>query len=111
RGKSFRYELLFPDGEIQTLINIPEYDFDWQTMYRLITPLTAPAGSILRATAHYDNSQDNPSNPDPTRRVRFGEQTWDEMMIGYFECRRGQDPDNSTDPTAPADHPAAGNHP
>lgn len=88
RGKAFRYDLEYPDGRVETLIEIPHYDFDWQTMYRLITPLEVPAGAVLRATAHYDNSSNNPTNPDPTKRVGFGEQTWDEMMIGYFEYWR-----------------------
>jgi len=88
RGKAFTYDVTHPDGTTQTLIDIPRYDFNWQTCYRLLEPVTLPAGSVLKVTATFDNSEDNPANPDPTRAVGFGEQTWDEMMIGYFEWYR-----------------------
>jgi len=64
---------------------VPKYDFNWQTSYRLAEPLKLPAGTKLHAIAHYDNSADNLNNPDPSKHVRWGEQTWDEMMIGYFD--------------------------
>ena len=67
------------------LLDVPHYDFNWQTSYRLAEPLKLPAGTKLHAVAHFDNSADNPNNPDPKKRVRWGEQTWDEMMIGYFD--------------------------
>lgn len=85
RGRSFRYELERPDGTRQVLLDVPDYDFDWQTMYRLAEPVTVPPGSKLHCSAVFDNSADNPANPDPSATVWFGEQTWDEMMIGYFE--------------------------
>ncbi len=85
RGKSFRFEATYPDGTTEVLLDVPGYDFNWQTMYRLAEPITVPAGTRLIGTAAFDNSAGNPANPDPTRPVRFGEQTWDEMMIGYFE--------------------------
>jgi len=85
RGKAFRYELEDPDGERTVLLDVPAYDFNWQTMYQLAEPLKIPPGSTLYATAWFDNSENNPANPDPTATVSFGEQTWDEMMIGYFE--------------------------
>ena len=85
RGKAFRYEAILPDGRTQTLLDIPRYDFNWQLSYRFAEPVTLPAGSTLRATAIFDNSKDNPANPDPTRTVRWGPQTYDEMMIGYVE--------------------------
>lgn len=85
RGKAFKYELMLPDGEVQAILDVPRYDFNWQLRYRLATPLSVPAGSVMRATAWFDNSEANPANPDPTAAVRFGEQTFDEMMIGYFE--------------------------
>jgi mono/diheme cytochrome c family protein len=85
RGTAFRYELQLPDGERKLLLDVPRYDFNWQLVYRLRDPVEVPAGARLHATAWYDNSAGNPANPDPTRTVRFGEQTWDEMMIGYFD--------------------------
>jgi hypothetical protein len=84
RGKSFRYELEYPDKRREVLLDVPRWDFNWQLDYSLTEPKLAPKGSVLRCEAHYDNSADNPSNPDPKQRVRFGEQTWDEMMIGWF---------------------------
>ncbi len=85
RGTAFRYELVLPDGSRRTLLDVPRFDFNWQLAYRLREPLDVPAGAKLVATGWYDNSAANPGNPDPNRVVRFGEQTWDEMMIGYFE--------------------------
>ena len=84
RGKAFKYELLAPDGTAKTVLNIPKYDFNWQLEYRLREPIDVQAGTRLRVTGWYDNSDKNPANPDPTRWVTFGEQTSDEMMIGYF---------------------------
>lgn len=85
RGKAYRYELFYPDESREVLLDIPRYDFNWQTMYRLETPKEVPAGTMLVCSAWYDNSADNPANPAPEKEVYFGEQTWDEMMIGYFE--------------------------
>ena len=85
RGKSFRYLIKFPDGTSKALLDIPRYDFNWQNTYRLKEPLYVPKGSKVIGIASYDNSEDNPANPDPTKTVRFGEQTWDEMMIGYMD--------------------------
>jgi hypothetical protein len=90
RGKSFRYELTYPDGRTETILDVPRYDFNWQLEYRFRTPLDLPAGTRMRATAHYDNSANNPANPDPTKQVRFGDQTWEEMMIGYFAGYRAE---------------------
>jgi thiol-disulfide isomerase/thioredoxin len=86
RGKAFKYELI--DGETQkteTLLDVPRYDFNWQVAYALAKPRRIPVGSILICTAWYDNSDKNPMNPDPTKRVRWGQQTWEEMMIGFVE--------------------------
>ena len=83
RGVRFLYELAYPDGTRAELLPVPEYDFNWQLFYDLQTPLQVPGGTKLVATAWYDNTEDNPANPDPTATVRFGEQTFDEMMIGY----------------------------
>jgi hypothetical protein len=84
RGKWFRFDAIYPDGRIETLLNVPFYRFDWQTLYRLDEPKHLPAGTRIRATGGWDNSIRNPYNPDPGISVRFGEQSWEEMFIGYF---------------------------
>ena len=85
RGKSFSYAAHFPDGRKETLLDVPQYDFNWQTAYRVARPVSLPRGAYLQCTAHFDNSENNLSNPDPTKTVRWGDQTWNEMMIGYFD--------------------------
>ena len=80
RGKSWEYKIVYPDGRAETVLPVPHYDFNWQTYYIFATPLTVPKGSKLEAVAHYDNSVNNKSNPDPTKEVHWGEQTWDEMQ-------------------------------
>jgi peroxiredoxin len=85
RGKAFRYTVHYPDGKSEILLDVPRYDFNWQTAYRLTKPKTLPKGAFLRCVAHYDNSEENLNNPDPTVTVRWGDQTWNEMMIGYFD--------------------------
>ena len=85
RGKACRYELVRTDGGRATLLDIPRYDFNWQLLYRLHEPLPLQAGDTLVFTAWYDNSADNPANPDPTQTVRWGPQTFDEMHLGYVE--------------------------
>jgi len=85
RGKAFKYELTTPDGKTETLLDIPHYDFNWQIHYQYAQPKFIPAGSKIRITAVFDNSADNPANPDPTKTVHWGQQTCDEMMIGYIE--------------------------
>ncbi len=84
RGKSFRYDVEYPDGTVETLLNVPRYDFNWQMVYALAEPKFIPAGSTLKCYAHFDNSSDNLANPDPTHDVTWGDQTWEEMMIGWF---------------------------
>ena len=88
RGKAYRYELEYPDGRKEMVLDLPRYDFNWQMEYILRDPIDVPAGTRLRVTAWYDNSDKNPANPDPTQTVHFGDQTWDEMMIGYFSGYR-----------------------
>jgi peroxiredoxin len=85
RGKDFLYEVIYPDKHKETLLSVPQYDFNWQSTYRLREPLHVPQGSIIRCVAHYDNSPANPANPDPKKDVRWGDQTWEEMMIGYVD--------------------------
>jgi hypothetical protein len=79
RGKRWRYVLETPDGFRRTVLDIPKYDFNWQTYYIFTSPLQVPRGAKLIATAWYDNSAGNPSNPDPKMEVRWGDQVWDEM--------------------------------
>jgi peroxiredoxin len=85
RGKSFRYELTLPDGTIETLLDVPHYDFNWQTAYQLPEPRTIPRGAKLQSFATFNNSKSNVANPDSTQTVRWGEQSWDEMLLGYFD--------------------------
>ncbi len=85
RGKSFKYEAVFPDGTREVLLDVPNYDFNWQTYYRLTEPRTLPAGTRLLCTAAFDNSKDNLANPDPSQIVRWGDQSWEEMMLGYYD--------------------------
>jgi len=84
RGKSFRYEAMFPDGRQEVLLDVPRYDFNWQLTYELAQPMLLPQGTKIVCTAHFDNSEDNPANPDPGKEIRWGDQSWDEMMIGFF---------------------------
>ena len=83
RGNRFRIDLAYPDGNEEELLVVPFYDFNWQLNYDLQSPKEVPAGTVLKATAWYDNSKENPANPDPSAWVRFGEQTFEEMMIAY----------------------------
>ena len=86
RGQAFKYDLIDPTGkDTTTILDVPKYSFNWQTYYAFKKPLDIPAGAKIRVTAKYDNSKDNPFNPDPSKTVRFGEQTFEEMMIGYFD--------------------------
>jgi mono/diheme cytochrome c family protein len=85
RGKAFRFDLIHPDGREELLLDIPRYDFNWQLRYDFREPKLIPKGGSLRITAVYDNSAGNRANPDPSKTVRWGQQTSDEMMIGYLE--------------------------
>lgn len=85
RGRAFKFEVVQPDGGTEVLLDIPRYDFNWQLRYDYTQPKFLPAGSRVRLTAVFDNSAGNPANPNPDKAVRWGPQTHDEMMIGYFE--------------------------
>ncbi|HWB10612.1 MAG TPA: redoxin domain-containing protein [Pirellulales bacterium] len=85
RGKSFRFDAIYPDGIKETLLDVPRYDFNWQLTYVLAEPKLLPEGTTLHCTAAFDNSADNRSNPDPGATVMWGDQTWQEMMIGAFD--------------------------
>ena len=85
RGKDFEYRVTYPSGEKETLLAVPNYDFNWQLTYELSQPKVLPKGTVIECTAHFDNSVNNKYNPDPTKEVHWGEQTWEEMMIGFFD--------------------------
>jgi hypothetical protein len=84
RGKDAQYSIIYPDGREEVVLRVPKYDFNWQLSYKLAEPKFMPKGSTLKVTMHYDNSPGNRFNPDPTATVRWGEQTWEEMMLGYY---------------------------
>jgi hypothetical protein len=85
RGKAFRYEVKYPDGRHEVLLDMPAYDFNWQTSYVLSEPKLLPKGTELVCTALFDNSEENLQNPNPNQEVRWGDQTWEEMMIGWYD--------------------------
>jgi hypothetical protein len=84
RGKDATYTIVYPDGREEVVLRVPKYDFNWQLSYKLAEPKFLPKGSTLKVTMHYDNSTANRFNPDPTATVRWGDQTWEEMMLGYY---------------------------
>jgi mono/diheme cytochrome c family protein len=88
RGKAMKYEVVYPDGRRETLLQVDKYNFNWQTLYILRNPLSVPKGSRFVVTAHFDNSAKNKYNPDPSKAVRFGEPTYDEMLVGYADVVR-----------------------
>ena len=85
RGKSFRYTAFFPNGDERILLDVPAYDFNWQNSYELEEPVLMPKGSKIVCDAVFDNSEDNFANPGSDEPVFWGQQTWEEMMIGYFD--------------------------
>lgn len=88
RGKAMKYEVVRPDGQRETLINIAPYNFNWQTLYKLKQPVPVAKGSRVIVSAVFDNSAKNKLNPDPTKTVRFGEPTYDEMLVGFIDYAR-----------------------
>ncbi len=85
RGKDFEYRVVYPTGEKETILSVPRYSFSWQLSYYPVKPIVLTKGTKIECTAHYDNSPNNPSNPDATKEVTWGDQSWDEMMIGFFD--------------------------
>ncbi len=85
RGKDYTYIAHYPDGRKETLLSVPRYDFGWQVYYYPVKPLRMPKGTKIETIAHFDNSTKNAQNPDPSKPVHFGEQTWEEMMNGFFD--------------------------
>jgi mono/diheme cytochrome c family protein len=84
RGKDMTYIAHYPDGTSETLLSVPKYDFNWQITYELAKPKLLPAGTKVEVIAHFDNSANNKFNPDPSKEVKWGDQTWEEMMIGFW---------------------------
>jgi hypothetical protein len=84
RGKDMTYTVTYPDGRRDIALRVPKFDFGWQTDYWLAEPLSLSKGSKITVSAHFDNSAANRNNPDPAKSVRWGDQTWEEMMIGFF---------------------------
>jgi hypothetical protein len=85
RGKAFEYRATYPNGETETLLSVPRYNFNWQLTYYLQQPKTLPKGTVLECVARYDNSPNNPFNPDPAQDVYWGDQTWEEMLAGFVD--------------------------
>jgi hypothetical protein len=88
RGKDFTYTVVYPDGRSEIILKVPRYDFNWQLGYKFERQLALPKGSKIDCVAHFDNSAANRFNPDATKEVRWGDQTWEEMMIGWFTYTR-----------------------
>jgi mono/diheme cytochrome c family protein len=95
RGKAFAYTAVYPDGRSEILLNVPKYDFNWQHTYIPKQPIALPKGTRIDCVAYFDNSEKNKYNPDPTKQVRWGDQTWEEMMIGWYTYTRAGAPAKS----------------
>jgi hypothetical protein len=88
RGKDFTYTVVYPDRRSEIILHVPNYNFNWQLTYEFKKPLFLPKGTRLDCVAHFDNSTRNKYNPDPAKEVRWGDQTWEEMMIGWYTTVR-----------------------
>jgi hypothetical protein len=111
RGKGFEYRATYPNGQTETLLSVPKYDFNWQLTYYLQQPKSLPKGTVLECVARYDNSPNNPFNPDSGKDVYWGDQTWDEMLAGFVDLAMPvkMDPMTLTPPKpAPAQAAATG---
>jgi len=95
RGSSFKYEAVYPSGAREVLLSVPKYDFNWQPLYVLNPSKLIPAGTRIVLDMTWDNSAQNPANPDPTQVVRWGDQTWEEMNVGWFRFREADDEDRA----------------
>ena len=80
-----KFQVRYPDGTRETLLSVPDYDFNWQLGYTLAKPRVIPAGSQITVSGAFDNSPQNLANPDPTLRVRWGDQSWMEMFVGVID--------------------------
>jgi hypothetical protein len=107
RGKAFQYEVIYPTGETETILKVDNWSLSWQLSYKLAKPLELQPGTKIKATAWWDNSPNNPANPDPTKEVHWGEQSWEEMMIGFMDVAVDPELTNKTvysKRQAPASH-------
>ena len=95
RGKDFKYTVVYPDGREEVILNVPRYNFAWQLNYEMKAPMKLPKGTRIDCVAHFDNSPNNKFNPDATKEVKWGDQTWEEMMIGWFTYRVPIEPTQS----------------
>jgi hypothetical protein len=104
RGKDFEFRAVYPGGEKETLLRVPKYDFNWQLFYYLADQKVLPKGTKIECTAHFDNSAANAANPDPKSEVKWGDQSWEEMMIGWFDVAIpvGKNPKDLFPPRKPA---------
>lgn len=106
RGKAYRIDAVYPDGRRDVLLNVPRYDFNWQTTYFLKSALDLPKGTKLECTAWFDNSANNPANPDPAQTIYWGDQSWEEMNVGFmeiaFDARADADIVKLSDTTKPS---------
>jgi hypothetical protein len=84
RGKAFQYDVIYPDGRTETILKVDKWSLNWQLAYTLAEPLALPAGTRIQATAWWDNSANNPANPDPNAEVSWGEQSWEEMLVAFM---------------------------
>ena len=98
RGRAAKFTAIYPDGRKEILLSVPKYDFNWQTTYALNPPKPIPAGTHIVLDMTWDNSAQNPANPDPNRVVHWGEQTWDEMNVGWVRYRYAEE--DEPQPTA-----------
>lgn len=94
RGKAYKIEAVYPGGERDLLLDVPKYDFNWQTTYFLKSPIALPKGTKLECTAWFDNSPNNPHNPDPAKTIQWGDQSWEEMNVGFMEIAIDRRADN-----------------
>jgi hypothetical protein len=85
RGKAFEFRAVYPTGEKQILLRVPNYSFAWQLQYYPKGQLALPKGTRIELSAWFDNSSNNPANPDPAKEVHWGDQSWDEMMVGTLD--------------------------
>jgi len=84
RGKRMAFTARYPDGTEELLLSVPAYSFNWQLSHELAEPLPVPAGTQIIATGAFDNSSQNPYNPDPNSEINWGEQSWEEMFMGFY---------------------------